>query len=500
MNIQPMTDPFTHQTYLSPFTWRYGSEAMRQVWSETHKRRLWRRLWVALAEAQQAAGLVSQAQVDDLRAHTDQIDVDRAQEIEAEIQHDLMAEVKTFAEQCSIGGGIIHLGATSMDIEDNADALRLRESLDLVLTQLTSLLAELATQIERWADRPCMAFTHLQPAEPTTLGYRLAQYGFDLLTDLAEVRRVRNGIRGKGFKGAVGTSASYQDLLGNPKELEGIQGNSNPLQVPSSSLEFLSWTAAQLEAHIMAAINLEPFPVATQTYPRKQDWLVLNALAGVAGSLYKFAFDLRLLQAPSLGELAEPFGRKQVGSSAMPFKRNPINAENIDSLARFVATLPRVAWDNAAHSLLERTLDDSANRREVLPAAFLAADEILRRATRLVRDLRVDEVALARNLEKYGTFAATERVLMAATKTGADRQEMHEIIREHSLVAWAELAAGQANPLPTRLSTDARITKYLSPAQLIALLDATQYVGDAPERARSLAAQIREAVSPATKS
>jgi len=186
-----MTQEFTHQTYLSPFTWRYGSDEMRHIWSEAYKRRLWRRLWVALAEAQQAAGLVSQAQVDDLRAHIGMIDVNRALEIEAEIHHDLMAEVKTFAEQCPIGGGIIHLGATSMDIEDNADALRLRESLDLILVKLTSLLTELATQIECWADTPVIAFTHLQPAEPTTLGYRLAQYGFDLLTDLAEVRRAR---------------------------------------------------------------------------------------------------------------------------------------------------------------------------------------------------------------------------------------------------------------------------------------------------------------------
>jgi adenylosuccinate lyase len=473
-----MTQEFNHQTFLSPFTWRYGSDEMRHIWSETHKRRLWRRLWVALAQAQQAAGLVSQAQVDDLSAHADQLDVSRALEIEAEIQHDLMAEVKTFAEQCPVGGGIIHLGATSMDIEDNADALRLRESLALIVDKLTGLLAELAAQIERWADTPIIAFTHLQPAEPTTLGYRLAQYGFDLLTDLAELRRSRDNIRGKGFKGAVGTSASYQDLL----------GAMNPDPQPLAPI-----SARQLEAQIMAAIGLEPFPVATQTYPRKQDWLVLNSLAGLAGSLYKFAFDLRLLQAPSLGELAEPFGRKQVGSSAMPFKRNPINAENIDSLARFIATLPRVAWDNAAHSLLERTLDDSANRREVFPAAFLATDEILRRATRLIRDMRVDEAALARNLEKYGTFAATERVMLAAAKAGADRQEMHELIREHSLAAWAELAAGQTNPLPERLSTDTRLTRYLAPAQILALLDATQYVGDAPERARKLAAQIKEA-------
>lgn len=474
-----MSQQFNHQTYLSPFTWRYGSTEMRHIWSEAHKRRLWRQLWIALADAQREVGLVNQAQVDDLRAHIDEVDVDRAHQIEAEIFHDLMAEVKTFAEQCPIGGGIIHLGATSMDIEDNADALRLRESVDLLLTKLTALLSEVAAQIERWADTPIIGFTHLQPAEPTTLGYRLAQYGFDLLTDLTELRHVRAGIRGKGFKGAVGTSASYEELLAPA-----------PNALPAEP----TWSAAQLEARIMAAIDLEPFPVATQTYPRKQDWLVLNALAGLAGSLYKFAFDLRLLQAPSLGEWGEPFGRRQVGSSAMPFKRNPINAENIDSLARFVATLPRVAWDNAAHSLLERTLDDSANRREIFPAAFLAVDEIVRRATRLIRDLRIDEAAMARNLEKFGTFAATERVMMTAAKLGADRQEMHEIIREHSMAAWADLAAGQPNSLPARLTADARLTVYLSQEEIVQLLDAGHYVGDAPERAKSLTKHIKEII------
>ena len=470
-----MSRHFTHQTYLSPFTWRYGSAEMRRVWSEAHKRRLWRQLWLALAEAQLAAGLVKRAQVDDLRAHVDLVDVERALAIEAEIQHDLMAEIKTFAEQCPVGGGIIHLGATSMDIEDNADALRLRESLDLILAKLTTLLAELAGQIEGWAATPIIGLTHLQPAEPTTLGYRLAQYGFDLLTDLVEMRRVRAGIRGKGFKGAVGTSASYQDLLAAST----------------------GWSPAQLEAYIMASIELEPFPAATQTYPRKQDWLVLNVLAGLAGSLYKFAFDLRLLQSPSLGEWAEPFGQKQVGSSAMPFKRNPINAENINSLARFVAGLPRLAWDNAAHSLLERTLDDSANRREMFPAAFLATDEILHRAIRLIRDLRIDEAAMSRNLKKYGVFAATERVLMAVVKAGADRQEMHELIREHSLAAWAEISAGNPNPLAARLAAETKLTAYLAPAQLIALLDASHYVGDAPERARQVAQEIKAALGSA---
>jgi len=363
-----------------------------------------------------------------------------------------------------------------MDIEDNVDALRLRESLDLTQAKLTTLLEVLAAQIETWANTPVIGFTHLQPAEPTTLGYRLAQYGFDLLTDYDEINRVRADIRGKGFKGAVGTSASYYELL--------------------SHLENPAAQAAQLEAEVMAAIGLEPFPVTSQTYPRKQDWLVLNALAGVAGSLYKFAFDLRLLQAPSLGEWAEPFGKKQVGSSAMPFKRNPINAENIDSLARFVAGLPRTAWDNAAHSLLERTLDDSANRRELFPSAFLAVDEILRRATRLIQDMRLDEAAMARNLEKYGTFAATERVLMAAVKAGASRQEMHEVIREHSLAAWAEVAGGQPNTLSSRLSLDPRVTEHLTSEQVLILMNAADYVGHAPAKALQLAHQIRTTIQP----
>ncbi|HMQ51519.1 MAG TPA: lyase family protein, partial [Anaerolineae bacterium] len=241
-----MSEQFSHETFLSPFTWRYGSDNMRQVWSETHKRRTWRRLWVALAEAQRVIGLVTPEQVADLKAHADDIDVDRAHAIEAEIHHDLMAEVKTYAEQCPVGGGIIHLGATSMDIEDNADALRLREGLDIVLTKLSLLLTELASQIERWAETPIMAFTHLQPAEPSTLGYRLAQYGFDLLTDLTELRRVRDGIRGKGFKGAVGTSASYAELLA-PAPGGALSGER-------------VWEPAQLESRVMAAINLQPFP------------------------------------------------------------------------------------------------------------------------------------------------------------------------------------------------------------------------------------------------
>jgi adenylosuccinate lyase len=467
-----MSTPFSHETFISPFTWRYSSEDMRRIWSLAEQRRLWRRIWVALAEAEQAAGLVRAEQVDDLRAHQNDIDIDRALAIEAEIHHDLMAEVRTYAEQCPVGGGVIHLGATSMDIEDNADALRLRSALDLILAQTCKLLTTLADLIEREADHVCMAFTHLQPAEPTTVGYRLANYAQDLLEDFKTLQRVRDSIRGKGFKGAVGTAASYDELL---------QGT--------------GMTPAELEARIMQALDLATFTIAAQTYPRRQDWDVVNALAGVAMTLYRLAFDVRLLQSPPIGEWAEPFASKQVGSSAMPFKRNPIHSENIDSLARYVASLPHIAWDNAAHHLLERTLDDSGNRRMLLPEAFLATDEILRRTQRIVSGLRIDNTAIQRNLSIYGVFAATERVLMEAARHGADRQVMHEIIREHSLRAWEALRSDQPNPLAERLSSDPRINAYLSPDRVRDLLRADSHIGDAPQRARRLTTLIREQLS-----
>lgn len=475
----------TIETFASPFSHRYGSEAMRAIWSERYKRLLWRRVWVALAEAQCELGIVSRAQADDLRMHMEEVteaSIARALEIEREIHHDLMAEVRAYAEQCPIGGGIIHLGATSMDIEDNADALRLREAMCLVHASLVKLIRVLADKVLQYADLPTMAFTHLQPAEPTTVGYRLAQYLQDLLMDLDEVERVRDDIKGKGFKGAVGTSASYLEL----SEIERLEiRDLSNAQSPIANLR--SPISQSLEQRALAKLGLVAFPVATQTYPRKQDWRVMNALAGIAQSLYKFAFDLRILQSPPIGEWSEPFGAKQVGSSAMPFKRNPINAEKIGSLGRLIAALPRVAWDNAAHSLLERTLDDSANRRALLPEAFLAVDEMLAVATRIIQDLRVNEAQIAHTMHIYGPFAATERLLMAVTKAGANRQEMHERIREHALAAWAKVSAGEPNPLVASLCTDAQITRYISPEAARALLDAGDYVGDAPQRARDLA-------------
>lgn len=456
-------------TYQSPFSWRYGSPAMRQTWSEQRKRLLWRQIWVALAEVQAEYGLVHPEQAADLRAHAGEVDLPRALEIEAEIHHDLMAEVRVFAEQAQRGGGIIHLGATSMDVEDNADALRLRESLDLTLESLRELLRALHPHLVQQADTPLIAFTHIQPAEPSTLGCRMAQYAQDLLEDYQTLQSVRENIRGKGFKGAVGTSASYAELLG-------------------------AENLADFEQKLSQKLNLPFYLVATQTYPRKQDYSVLSALAGLAQSLYKMAFDLRLLQSPPIGELSEPFGSKQVGSSAMPFKRNPIRAEKIDSLGRYLAQLPRIAWDNAAHSLLERTLDDSANRRVILPEAFLAADEMLHTLREILSGLRINDQAIRRNLETYGPFAATERVLMAAVRAGASRQEMHEIIRAQSMTAWQAIQSGEPNPLVENLSKDPEILKFLSPQQVRNLMDYAHHLGNAPEKARQMARAVQAAI------
>ena len=449
---------FTHEAFLSPFTWRYGSEEMRRV-------------WVALARAQCEAGLLRPEQVADLEAHQDDIDLGRAAEIESRVRHDVVAELRTFAEQAPLGGPVLHLGATSADITDNADALRLRQALEILLRRLAELLLSLAGPIESRAGQPCIAWTHLQPAEPTTVGYRLSLYAQDLLADYQDLLHLQRNIYGKGLKGAVGTAAAFAQLL-----------------------EGSLLTPEALEERFMALLGLEAFPATGQTYPRRQDYRVLCALASLGASLYKFAFDLRFLQSPPVGEWSEPFAAEQVGSSAMPFKRNPVNAEKVDSLARLLAALPRVAWDNAAHSLLERTLDDSANRREVLPVAFLAADELLLTATSLVREMRFDDAAIAANLARYGTFAATERLLMELVQAGADRQEMHERLRRHSLAAWEAIRAGRPNPLPQSLAADPEVRRYLPEERLQALLDVSRYLGLAPKRAREMARRVREVV------
>jgi adenylosuccinate lyase len=456
--------------YQSFYSWRYGSDAMRQIWSERSKRRLWREIWVAVARVQAEMGLVTQEQVDDLQAHVDDIDIPRAIEIEKEIHHDLMAEVRAFAEKAPLGGGVIHMGMTSMDIVDNTDALRVQRSLDLILERFIPILERLAAQIETWADTPVMGFTHLQPAEPTTLGYRLAVYGQDLLTDWNTLKRLRASLRGKGFKGAVGTSASFLDLLGE----ENI---------------------VLFEERLSEILELPFYDVTNQVYPRKQDYNILSALAGVAASLHKLAFDLRILQSPPIGEMSEPFGKNQVGSSAMPFKKNPIASEKMDSIARLLAQFPRTAWDNAALSLLERTLDDSANRRTILPEAFLITDELLLTADKILSDWVIQEAGIERNFERYAPFAALEAVLMALGRAGADRQEMHERLREHAMAAWQKVSLGEPNPLAERVQSDTELQRYLSEEKLADLMRSKERVGLAPQRARRMAENIHKRIT-----
>ena len=463
---------FNYDTYISPFTWRYGGAEMRHIWSEEHKRKLMRRVWVALATAQQAAGLVTAEQLADLRAHMNDIDIARAEAIERETRHDVMAEIRTYAEQCPVGGGIIHWGATSEDINDNVFALRMQESLAVVEGQLTAVLTALAQRIEETADLPVMAHTHIQPAEPTTLGYRFAVYAQDLLADLEEIRRLRSHlVKGKGFKGAVGTQASFVELLAGT-----------------------GMDAEEMERLAMQELGLAYHLITTQTYTRQQDVRLMNGLAGVASSLHKLAMDFRILQSPPFGEWAEPFGRQQVGSSAMPFKRNPINMENICSLARYVAALPGMAWDNASQAILERSLDDSANKRIFVAEGFLAVDEMLRRTARVVAEMRLDELAMQRNLATYGPFAATERVLMALVGRGADRQAGHEWIRAASLQAWEAMRQGLANPLVDLLVGDGEIGRYLSRPEIEELMAAEAHVGTAAVRARQMAQLVWEGI------
>jgi adenylosuccinate lyase len=463
---------YTHETYISPFTWRYGSPAMKGLFSEEEKRRLLRQIWIALATAQKQAGLVTEEQLAELIEHKNDIDIERASEIEAEIHHDLMAEIKCYAEQCPKGGSIIHLGATSMDVLDNMDALRLSRATDLIIAQTKTLLAAFLEKMEAYAEVPCMAFTHIQPAEPTTIGYRFAQSAQDLVEDLMALELVSQNIRGKGIKGAVGTSASYTELL---------KGR--------------GMTAFELETAVMDSIGLKSFTAATQVYPRKQDWRIVSALSGLCCTLYKFALDFRLLQSPPIGEWSEPFASKQVGSSAMPFKRNPINCEKVDSLCRFVSSQSEVLWQNAASTMLERTLDDSANRRVTLPECFLATDEILSTTTKVVKGMQIHPSGVKKNLATYGLFAASERLLMELGRRGANRQEMHELIRNYSLNAWAEVQEGEANTLALMLSSDKTVLSFMKRDEVLASLNAEEYVGDAPMRTRMVIEEVKAALS-----
>ncbi|MDO8583514.1 MAG: adenylosuccinate lyase [bacterium] len=461
---------FDYSTYLSPFTWRYGTEEMREIWSEIHKRKLWRRIWVELAKTQHKERLINKKELDDIIKNQDAIDIEKSHETEKIIKHDLMAEIKTFAQSATIGGGKIHLGATSYDIEDNAETIRFKESLKLIEKSLKDLLSEFGRKIKEYKDLPCMAYTHLQPAEPTTLGYRFAIYAQDILFDLNFLDFIKRNLKGKGIKGAVGTSASYVRLTNNS-------------------------AAEQMEKSIMKELGIDPVDIATQVAPRKIEYFVSIFLSGVAQTLNKFAFDVRIMQSPGFGEWQEPFSEKQVGSSAMPFKRNPWKSEQICSLARIVNNLSNISKENSSNMLLERTLDDSANRRIYLPEMFLAIDEMLQSSVKITEGIVINKKQIEKNLNTYGPFAITEAVLMETVKNGADRQQMHEILRDLSMKAWEEIQKDNVNPLAELIKNNTTISKFIEKDKLKTLLDPREHLGLAPQRCTKFLSKLNDELS-----
>ncbi len=463
---------FTFSNYISPFSWRYGSKKMRYIFSEENKYRLWRKIWVALARSEHKAGIITDKELKDLEKNETNIDFERILEIEKDTKHDVVAAISEFSEKAKIGGGKIHLGATSMDIVDNSDAIKIKEALIIIDENLKKLILKFSDQIKKYADFPCIGYTHLQPAEPTTVGYRLAFYAQNLLTDWLTLKFIKKTYKAKGMKGAVGTRASYTALLKGTKV-----------------------KAEELDGMVMKNLDLESDLITTQVYSRKYDYLVLTLLASIASSISKFAADLRILQSPAIGEWSESFGKKQVGSSAMPFKKNPVNCEKICSLGRFVQQLPPVALENATLSYLERTLDDSANKRIIMAESFIAVDEILLIAQKIISDIVINEKRISYNLNIYAPFAATETLLLEAVKRGANRQEIHEVLRNISMIAWSAIQEGKFNPIAELMINNNDIKKYLKKNEIHKLLDVKNHIGDAPERAKQLVKIIKKKIN-----
>jgi adenylosuccinate lyase len=478
--------------YISPFTWRYGTPEMRHIFSEQHKYQLWRKVWISLAQAQHKAGLISDAELADLTTFAQDIDIEKILEIEKDTKHDVVAAIREYAEKATVGGGKIHVGLTSMDVVDNTEGMRNKEALELIAQEVKKVLSLLAEKIEKYADVVCLGYTHLQPAEPTTVGYRFAFYAQDLLMDLHLIQYIMSLPLGKGIKGAVGTQASFMALLEktpldvarNEEATQSSQERDRHASLATSSFE--------LEQEVMEKLGIKAVDISTQVYTRKIDYLILTLLASIASSVAKFAADLRILQSPTIGEWSEPFGKNQVGSSAMPFKKNPITSEKICSLARMVTMFPPTALENATHSYLERTLDDSANRRIVTPEAFLAVDEILTTAAKLLDGMVINTQRIACNLAQFAPFVASEGILMAAVTKGASRQDMHEVLRSIAMEAWAVVAEGKPNPMADLLKTNVEIGKYVSAEELDKQLDVSRHVGTAPERARKIVEEIKK--------
>jgi adenylosuccinate lyase len=443
------------ERWTSPLGTRYASPAMQLLWSEQHRVGLWRRLWLALAEAERELGLpIPDEALAQLRTHLDDADLAAAARYERRFRHDVMAHVHAYADQAPAARPFLHLGATSAFVTDNADLVVMRDGLRLLLGRVIAVLSALEGFATRTAHLPCLAYTHFQPAQLTTVGKRATLWMQDFGLDVEEVCHRLDTLRFRGCQGTTGTQASFLELFG------GDDGK-----------------VRELERRVTAKLGFrEQYAVTGQTYPRKADSVVLDALSGIAQSAAKMAADLRLLQHE--GELLEPFEAEQIGSSAMAYKRNPMRAERISGLARFVMSLQANGAQTAAGQWLERTLDDSANRRLTLPEAFLGTDAILVLAANIAAGLEVREDVIRRNVAEQMPFMATERWLMLGVASGGDRQALHEVIRQHSLAVAEAVTRGARNDLLERLAADPAFAGVPA-AQLQAQLDPVNYTGRA---------------------
>ena len=462
----PQSEPDA-SVYENPLVARYSSRAMAELWSANTKFSTWRKLWVALAEAERELGLpISEAQIAELRSKVDDIDFAAARAHEKRLRHDVMAHVHAYGDVAPLARPIIHLGATSCYVTDNTDLILIREGLTLVRDGLVGTIDALGTFAERYKDLPCLGYTHFQPAQLVTVGKRATLWAYELAMDLRDVERRLADLRFLGVKGTTGTQASFLALFdGDHAKVEA------------------------LDRKVAEAFGFaESHPVSGQTYTRKIDSQVVATLSGIAESAHRFGSDLRLLAHER--EVEEPFEADQIGSSAMAYKRNPMRAERMCSIARFAMAMPAAAGQTAATQWLERTLDDSAVRRLFLPQAFLSIDALLTLYLNVVPGLVVHPAVIARRVADELPFMATENLMMAAVRAGGDRQDVHERIRTHSLAAAGRIKQGDGtNDLMERIAQDPAFQKV----DLAAVLDARQFVGRSPEQVEAF---LRSEVDP----
>ena len=452
--------------YESPLASRYASEYMLKLFSSDTRYQTWRRLWVSLAKAEMALGLpVTKEQVDELSAHIADMDYECVSQREKEVRHDVMAHVYAYGQVAPTAAGIIHLGATSCYVTDNADLIIYRDALTYLRSELLGVLANLSEFAEKYKELPTLGYTHYQPAQLVTVGKRATLWMQDFLSDLKEIDFAIENIKFLGCRGTTGTEASFVDLFeGDTKKID--------------------------EMNHMIATDFgfdECFDVAGQTYPRKVDSRILNALSSVAQSCYRMANDIRLLQHDR--QVEEPFEKNQIGSSAMAYKRNPMRSERICSLARYLMADAMNAPMTASTQWLERTLDDSANRRISLPEGFLCCDAILRLAQNVTNGLHVNEKIIEKTVKEYLPFIATENLMMEAVKHGGDRQEIHEIIRRCSMEATARMKNGEECDLLTRLAAEKKFG--LTEAEMTKLLNPSLYIGRCPEQVSAFVNKIK---------